>query len=104
MIKIASQGLNEVWFSTNTSSARVRQFEQDGRACVYFVDTEAYEGLALTGTVTVRQDIEARRRCWFEGAERYYPLGLTDPDYCVLQFIAQQANDDHSLRNVTFTV
>ena len=29
-------GLKEFWFSTNTSSMRVRQYLENARACIYF--------------------------------------------------------------------
>lgn len=30
----------------------------------------------------------AKRMIWQDGDEQYYPLGVTDPDYCVLRFTA----------------
>ena len=38
MLKMETEGLKTVWFSTNTSSRRVAQFLRDHRASVYFVD------------------------------------------------------------------
>ncbi len=34
--------------------------------------------------------------------EKYYPLGVTDPDYTVLRFTSQWGNYYHALSNVTF--
>jgi general stress protein 26 len=102
MIKMESKGLNRVWFSTNTSSKRVGQLIQNPKACVYFVDFEQWKGLMLVGDVEVLQDTESRQRLWREGFEKYYPLGVTDPDYSVLRFTAQWGNYYHALSNVTF--
>ncbi len=102
MIKMENEGLNRIWFSTNTSSKRVGQLARNAKACVYFVDFEQWMGLMLVGEVEVLQDAESRRRLWREGFEKYYPAGVTDPDYCVLRFTARWGNYYHALANVTF--
>ena len=102
MIKMENEGLNRIWFSTNTSSKRVGQLVRNSKACVYFVDFEQWMGLMLVGNVGVLQDMESRQRLWREGFEKYYPLGVTDPDYSVLRFTAQWGNYYHDLSNVTF--
>ena len=102
MIKMENKGLNRIWFSTNTSSKRVGQLVQNSKACVYFVDFEQWKGLMLVGDVEVLQDMESRQRLWREGFEKYYPLGVTDPDYSVLRFTARWGNYYHALSNVTF--
>ena len=102
MIKMENEGLNRIWFSTNTSSKRVGQLVRNSKACVYFVDFEQWMGLMLVGDVEVLQDMESRQRLWREGFEKYYPLGVTDPDYAVLRFTAQWGNYYHALSNVTF--
>ena len=102
MLKMENEGLNRIWFSTNTSSKRVGQFVQNSKTCVYFVDFEQWKGLMLVGDVEVLQDMESRQRLWREGFEKYYPLGVTDPDYSVLRFTAQWGNYYHALSNVTF--
>ena len=102
MIKMENEGLQTVWFSTNTSSKRVSQFVKNPKACVYFVDFDQWMGLMLVGDVEVLQDAESKQRLWREGYERYYPSGVTDPDYSVLRFTAQWGNYYHALSNVTF--
>ena len=102
MLKIENEDLKIIWFSTNTSSKRVAQLNRDSKACVYFVDFNQFKGLMLVGSVEVLQDIESKKRLWSEGAERYYPLGVTDPDYSVLRFTAHWGNFYHALSNVTF--
>jgi general stress protein 26 len=102
MIKMENEGLNRIWFSTNTSSKRVGQLAQNPKTCVYFVDFEQWMGLMLVGNVEVLQDVESKQRLWREGFEKYYPLGVADPDYSVLRFTAQWGNYYHALSNVTF--
>lgn len=102
MIKMENEGLKTVWFSTNTSSKRVAQLQRNSKGCVYFVDLEEWSGLMLVGDVEVLQDTESRERLWREGFEKYYPLGVTDPDYTVLRFTARWGNYYDNLANVTF--
>lgn len=104
MLKMENEGLRTVWFSTNTSSRRAARFREDPRACVYFMEAESFIGLMLTGTMEVLRDVESRRRLWREGFERYYPLGVDDPDYTVLRFTALRGNLYRGLSNVDFDV
>ena len=102
MIKMENEGLNRIWFGSNNSARRTGQLARDPKACVYFVDFEQWMGLMLVGEAEVLQDMESRRRLWRDGFEKYYPLGVTDPDYCVLRFTAGWGNYYHGLSNVTF--
>jgi general stress protein 26 len=102
MIKMENEGLKNIWFSTNTSSKRVKQILQNSKASVYFVDFENWKGLMLVGDVEILQDTESKKRLWREGFEMYYPLGVNDPDYSVLRFTARWGNYYHNLSNVTF--
>jgi len=102
MLKMETEDLKTVWFSTNTSSKRVAQFREDPRACVYFVDFSDWMGLMLLGEVEILNDPESRQRIWREGYEKYYSLGVGDPDYTVLRFSAASANYYHQIDNLTF--
>jgi general stress protein 26 len=102
MIKMENEDLKRIWFSTNTSSRRIGQLARNPKACVYFVDLDQWMGLMLIGDVEVLQDMASRKRLWREGNAKYYPLGVTDPDYSVLRFTTQWGNYYHALSNVTF--
>ncbi|TDG00932.1 general stress protein 26 [Paenibacillus piri] len=102
MFKIEAEGINNIWFSTNTSSKRVSQFRSDPRACVYFYDHERFSGLLLVGDIEVVTDSACKQRLWRQGWEAYYPQGVTDPEYCALQFAARWGNYYHGLQNVSF--
>lgn len=82
------EGIKTFYFSTNTSSMRVRQFLSNDKACVYFCDNRFFRGVMLRGTMEVLTDAESKEMVWREGDEEYYPGGVTDPDYCVLKFTA----------------
>lgn len=80
------EGLSVFYFTTNTSSMRVAQYRRDPRASVYFCDPQTFEGFQLRGTMEVLEDAASRRLIWRDGDTEYYPLGVDDPDYCVLRF------------------
>ncbi|WP_349948892.1 pyridoxamine 5'-phosphate oxidase family protein [Lacrimispora sp. BS-2] len=83
------EGIKTFYFTTNTSSMRVRQFRSNPKACIYFCDKRFFRGVMLKGTMEVLEDPESKEMIWQDGDTMYYPQGVTDPDYCVLKFIAQ---------------
>lgn len=82
------QGIKVFWFSTNTSSNKVKFFRENPKASIYFVDKRFFRGVSLIGTVEVLETSEAKERIWQDGDTMYYKGGVTDPDYCVLKFTA----------------
>lgn len=82
------EGIKHFYFTTNTSSMRVKQYRENPKASIYFCDKRFYRGVMLKGTMEVLEDAESKEMIWQEGDTMYYPLGVTDPDYCVLHFTA----------------
>ena len=85
------EGIKTIYFSTNTSSNKVKCFRQNSKASVYFVDRRFFRGVSLVGTMEVLESAEAKQRIWQRGDTLYYKGGVTDPDYCVLKFTATKA-------------
>ncbi|MBQ8921831.1 MAG: pyridoxamine 5'-phosphate oxidase family protein [Oscillospiraceae bacterium] len=83
------KGLARHLISTNTCSEHVQSLMQNGNACLYFSDDAKFEGLCLYGNVTVHFEEAYRALLWNPGDEKYYPAGISDPDYCVLEFAAE---------------
>ena len=89
MLKVRKrEGIKYLYFSTNTSSMRVKQYLENSKACVYFYDKRFFRGVMLKGSMEVLQDKESRESIWQIGDRMYYPKGVTDPDYTVLKFTA----------------
>lgn len=84
------EGIKVFYFHTNTSSMRVEQFRNNPKANLYFCDKRFFRGVMLVGTMEVLEDSANKEMLWQEGDTRYYPLGVTDPDYCVLKFTAMK--------------
>ena len=99
-------GLKEFWLTTNTSSAKVAQFKDNPKACLYFSERGrfAFHGITLIGTMEVLTDPESKQMIWQDGDTMYYEKGVTDPDYCVLKFTATKCRYYTNLKKVEFPI
>jgi len=98
------EGIKIFFFTTNTSSMRVAQYRENPKACIYFCDKRFFRGVMLQGIMEVLEDTSSKEMIWQEGDTMYYPLGVTDPDYCVLRFIAQSGRYYSNFSSESFTI
>ena len=98
------EGTGVFYFSTNTSSMRVRQYLNDPKASIYFYHKGLirYEGVMLTGTMEVLTDQDTKNMIWRRGDTMFYKKGVTDPDYCVLRFTAAKGRYYRDLKTESF--
>ncbi len=99
-------GLKEFYFSTNTSSMRVRQFLNNPKASIYFYHKGLikYVGVMLTGKMEVLTDQETKNAIWRRGDTLFYKQGVTDPDYCVIKFTAEKGRYYCDLKTEDFYI
>lgn len=99
-------GLKEFYFSTNTSSMRVKQFMNNPNASIYFYHKGLvkYIGVMLVGKMEVLTDQETKNMIWRKGDTIFYKGGVTDPDYCVLKFTAQSGRYYCDLKTEDFEI
>lgn len=98
------RSLKEIFFSTNTSSMRVKQFLENPKASLYFYSEELYEGLLLEGKMNILTDIKSKTRIWREGDTLYYKKGIEDPDYCVLHFVSENGRFYENFLSENFVI
>ena len=98
------EGIKEFYFSTNTSSMRVKQYLENPKASIYFYHKGVikYEGVMLVGTMEVLTDQETKNMIWKKGDTIFYKKGVTDPDYCVLKFTAVKGRYYCDLKTESF--
>jgi len=98
--------LRTIWFSTNTSSLRIKQFRNNSKASVYFYEKGRfnYQGAMLVGEMEVLTDAESKEMLWHIGDTLYYKKGVTDPDYCVLKFTAKSGRYYSNFKTEEFKV
>lgn len=94
---------NEIYFTTNTSSKKVEQYQKNGKACIYFYRRGIvnYQGVCITGEMEVCTDQPTKDEIWRPGDKMYYKKGPTDPDYCVLKFKCKKAEYYCNLKTET---
>jgi general stress protein 26 len=79
-----------LYFTTNTSSGKMRQIEANPAAAAYYCEPSEFHGLQLQGRIEVIANAGVKERLWQSGWVRYYSLGVTDPDYAILRLLPQQ--------------
>ncbi|HHZ06982.1 MAG TPA: pyridoxamine 5'-phosphate oxidase family protein [Clostridiales bacterium] len=98
------EGIKTFWFSTNTSSNKVKFFRDNPKASIYFVDKRFFRGVSISGVVEVLETPEAKERIWKKGDTLYYHGGVTDPDYCVLKFTAAKGRYYSNFKSEDFEI
>ena len=110
MMKVQNDGLCRFLFCSNTSARRTEVMQRENRACLY-----AYEfamdanpivcrGVMLSGKIELSWDDDLRRSLWQDFMTMYYPKGPLDPDFVVVQFIAEKGNYYEGLQNGDFDI
>jgi general stress protein 26 len=79
-------GSFRVYFTTNTSSRKLRLIEKNGKASLYYCRQKDWRGVMLQGEISVINDLETKKRLWQDEWKMYYAQGVTDPDCAVLCF------------------
>lgn len=97
-------GIKEFYLSTNTSSCKVKNFESNSKACLYFCDKRFYRGLMLKGNVEIIHNQEIKNMIWKFGDTMYYKGGKTDPDYCVLKFTSISARYYSNFKSIDIEI
>lgn len=97
-------GLKVFYFTTNTSSMRVKQYLDNPKASIYFYDGRFFRGIMLKGMMEVLEDQPNKDRIWREGDDMYYPKGVTDPDYCVLRFTTNNCRLYENFKSYDFEI
>ncbi len=99
-------GLKEFYFSTNTSSMRVKQYQNNSNASIYFYHKGLikYVGVMLKGKMEVLTDQETKNMIWEKGDTMFYKKGVTDLDYCVLKFTATSGRYYCDLKTENFDI
>lgn len=74
-----------IYFTTNTSSSKVNQIRNNPNVCVYFSNPNEYKGCMLSGKIKIIADQSIKKSLWQDNWTMYYPGGVTDNDYTILE-------------------
>lgn len=82
------EGLNELYFCTNTSSKFAKAITVNSKSSVYFYSRKLiWRGCLLIGNMEIITDVTLKKKYWqskFKNA--YAEKSYTDPDFCLLKF------------------
>jgi general stress protein 26 len=92
------------YFTTNTSSNKVKHFTKNSRASLYFFDKLRFKGLMVLWEAEVLTDTETKNRIWRVGDEMYYSKWVTDEDYAVVKFNAKKFRFYENFGNEEYVV
>lgn len=98
------EGLRVFYFTTDTHSMRVAQYRRNSRAGIYCCDEERFVGVMLCGEMETLTDAASREAVWRDGDTEYDPLGVDDPDDCVLRFTARGGRTYAGCQSENFTI
>ena len=73
------------FFTTNTSSIKMRQIIKNPKVAVYYCDTVIYQGLMCQGNIEIENDKSVKHSIWHEEWKMYYPEGRDSEDYTILR-------------------
>ena len=91
-----------IYISTNTSSSKIDHIKKNPKIAVYFCDPEDFKGVMFGGEVEIIEDMDIKRKIWLDWWTRYYPEGLEDPDYTLLQLLPKTGQFYYRLQKVQF--
>ncbi|HMK45488.1 MAG TPA: pyridoxamine 5'-phosphate oxidase family protein [Methanocella sp.] len=87
------------YFTTNTSSPKMRRIEANSKACVYYSKPDEWRGLMMAGDLEPVEDAEVKSSLWQSSWTMYYPAGPTDPDYAILRLRPSFLQGYHQLEH-----
>ncbi len=93
-----------VYFTTNTSSQKIRQIKNNPNVSVYYSKPGEWRGLMLGGKIEIVADQNIKNSTWQDGWKDYYPGGVDDPDYSVLQLKPDILKLYHQLQFFTLNI
>ena len=96
---VKREGIKTFYWHTNSPSMRIRQYQNNPKACIYFYDKRFFRGVMLKGTMEVVDDINVKREIWKDEFSIYYQGGMDGGDFILLRFTAETGryySDFHS--------
>ena len=79
------------YFTTSTSSDKVKHIKKHPYVSAYYCDPNKYHGLMLGGRIRVVKDPRIKKALWQENWDQYYPGGCNDPDHTILKLVPSAA-------------
>jgi general stress protein 26 len=86
---IRREGIKTFYWHTNNASAKIKQYKNNPKACIYFCDKRFFRGVMLKGTMQILEDHEIKKEFWNDEFDAYYKGGMDGGDFTLIKFTAQ---------------
>jgi len=96
------EGIAEIYFSTPAGSNKYKRLQKSSKACICAY--AEFDNLTLVGEAVILTDQESKNTHWQEPFIHIYPLGKTDPNYCVIKFTTKRVSLNISHQAAEFTM
>jgi len=74
-----------LFFTTNTSSSKIKHIMNNPKVSVYYCDTEIYHGFMCQGEIEIVENKTIKHAIWLDEWKMYYPDGKDSEDYSILR-------------------
>lgn len=101
---VKREGIKTFYWHTNSLSARIKQYRNNPKACIYFCDERSFQGVMLKGTMEVVDDIEMKKDIWKDDFSMYYQGGVDGGDYILLKFTAESGRYYSNFSSSSFII
>ncbi|MCX6272956.1 MAG: pyridoxamine 5'-phosphate oxidase family protein [Bacteroidetes bacterium] len=87
LVDFMSQYDNDLtlFFTTNTSSAKIKQIVNNPNVSVYYCDSKSWHGFMCQGEIEIVKDKAVKHAIWLDEWKMYYPDGKDSDDYAILK-------------------
>lgn len=87
---IKPESILETYFSTNIGSNKEKRLSKNNRASICYHKNG--NNITLVGEAKILTDQETKSRYWKDSFMKHYHGGETDPNYCIIKFVAKRAS------------
>lgn len=89
MIPVKTEGIKTFYFSTGTSSNKVKHYKNEPKAGVTFWNNG--DSVSLIGEMSIIKDKPTKDSLWQDWLAKHFPNGgKNDPEYCIIKFEATE--------------
>lgn len=88
--KISSKGIEEFYFATDTSGSMATGISKDSRASICL--RKDNNNVTVIGEAVIVTDQAVKESLWLDWFINHFPLGPSDPEYCIIKFITKKVS------------
>lgn len=87
---IKQENIFEAYFATGINANKTKRLLRDNRASVCYHPGGI--NITLVGEAEIVTEQEIKSRYWIDGFIEHFPLGETDPNYCIIKFTTKRVS------------